>query len=77
MKTMNQDKLFMNHYVHDKVSVYRLPKDVIVYSGLFFTGDYLDLVERLLLSMDFLRYARLDGIPFVVRLESSFFLEQR
>lgn len=61
LNTLNQDKLIMNHYVHDKVSVHRLPKDVIVYSGLFFTGGHLDLVERLLLSRDFLRYARLVG----------------
>ena len=61
LKTLNQDKLIMNHYVHDKISVYRLPKDVIVYSGLFLTGNHLDVVEKLLLSNDFLRYARLVG----------------
>lgn len=31
------------------------------FSGLFFTGCHLDLVEKLLLSRDFLRYARLVG----------------
>lgn len=64
LQNMNKEKLVVKNIVkkeNGQVEVYKLPKDVFVYSGIFITGEEIDYVSELLQSEDFYRYVTIVG----------------
>ena len=60
---MNNEKLVVKNIVKKNscVEVYKLPKDVFVYSGIFITGDMIDYVAELLKTEESYRYVSIVG----------------
>ena len=64
LQNMNNEKLVVKNIVKKEnscVEVYKLPKDVFVYSGIFITGDMIDYVAELLKTEEFYRYVSIVG----------------
>ena len=60
----NKPKLTFKHIIHREsydINVYLLDEDVIVYSGLFITGDNLNQIQEVLETCDFTRYCIISG----------------
>lgn len=69
VQTMHGEKIVCDTMVNDRVLFYKLPDDVMVYSGVFITKktEYevsWDLIENVLKSKDFLRYIKITGKDF-------------
>ena len=66
-KNADQPKLVISHFIapeQKKLEVYELPKDTLVYSGIYITADdkdQLNHIKEMLETDDFLQYARLSG----------------
>lgn len=64
LQTMFNEKLVISTFLDgeaERVSVYKLPKNTFVYSGIFITGDNLELLYDVLKSKDFCRYIKVVG----------------
>jgi adenine-specific DNA-methyltransferase len=68
VQTMHGEKIVCDTLVNDRVLFYKLPCDVMVYSGVFITKKTddvsWDLIENVLKSEDFLRYVKITGKDF-------------
>ncbi len=69
LKNCMKEKLVLSTLMKEKLSIYRLPKDIFVYSGLFITkkedSPYaLEYVQKLLMSEDFKNYIFIRGKDF-------------
>ena len=68
VQSMHQEKIVLSTLVNGQINFYKLPKDVMVYSGLFIVKNKLDadweLIEQTLQSEEFYRYVRLTGKDF-------------
>lgn len=68
VQTIHNEKIVLSTLVNGKIDFYRVPKDVLMYSGIFITKNkqYSDwnLVEETLKSNDFYKYIRLTGKDF-------------
>lgn len=65
IQTCHQEKIVISTLVNQKIHYFKLPKEVLVYSGIFLTkkSDDVDwqIAENALSSQDFLHYVRLTG----------------
>ncbi|MDO4896603.1 MAG: Eco57I restriction-modification methylase domain-containing protein [Moraxella sp.] len=65
LQTSYQEKIVVSTLINDKVSFFKLPKEVFVYSGIFLTKKHDDvdwqIAQNALSSAEFLRYDRLTG----------------
>lgn len=65
IQSSHQEKIVVSTVINDSVRFYRLPAEVLVYSGIFITQKHPDadwqMAEKVLGSPAFLRYARLTG----------------
>lgn len=68
VQTMHHEKIVLSTLMFDKIDFYRLPKDVLIYSGIFIIqktphSDW-NIIEETLKSEEFFRYIRLTGKDF-------------
>ena len=65
IQTSHQEKIVISTLINQQVNFFKLPKEVLVYSGIFLTkkSDDVDwqIAENALSSPDFLQYVRLTG----------------
>lgn len=65
LQTSHQEKIVVSTLVNGQVIFFRLPKEILVYSGIFITKKNQDIdweiVENILSSDEFLQYVRLTG----------------
>ena len=60
---MENPKIIFKHIVKNKITPYLLEKDVVIYSGLFSTGENLEKLMEIYTSEEFLKYCRVKGKP--------------
>jgi adenine-specific DNA-methyltransferase len=65
IQTVHNEKIIMSNIIKDSVEFYKVPNDILVYSGLFITKNNLhsewEMMEEVLKSEDFIKYLRLTG----------------
>ncbi|MEY4539111.1 MAG: hypothetical protein RLZZ306_868, partial [Bacteroidota bacterium] len=63
-----KEKIVLSTLINGSIDFYRLPKDVMIYSGLFIikNKDFAswDIIENILKSDEFYKYIRLTGKDF-------------
>lgn len=68
IQSSHKEKVVISPMVNQEVTCFRLPEDVLVYSGIFLSAKYnnhdLTIAETILRSHQFWRYARLTGKDF-------------
>jgi len=68
VQSMHKEKIVLSPLINGKVTFYRIPADVLVYSGIFIVKNksYSNwaLIEQVLRSEDFFRYIRITGKDF-------------
>jgi adenine-specific DNA-methyltransferase len=68
VQSIHNEKIVLSTLVNGSINYYRLPKDVMVYSGLFIIKNKdvasWDMIENILNSDEFYRYIRLTGKDF-------------
>lgn len=65
LQTSHQEKIVISTLVHQQINFFQLPKEILVYSGIFLTKKHDDIdwqiAKNALGSSEFLQYARLTG----------------
>jgi adenine-specific DNA-methyltransferase len=68
VQSIHKEKIVLSTLVNGSINYYRLPKDVMIYSGLFIVKnkDFVnwDMIENILKSDEFYKYIRLTGKDF-------------
>lgn len=68
IQTIHQEKIILSTLVNNKISYYKLPEDIFLYSGIFITlhnsNLRWDIIEDVLSSEDFYRYIKITGKDF-------------
>ena len=68
VQTCHQEKMVISTLVFDKMQYFKIPKDILVYSGIFIVKKSLNsnwkILEDALDSQDFLRYIKICGKDF-------------
>lgn len=68
VQTIHNEKIILSTLVNDRIDFYKVPKDVLMYSGIFIIRKNLSinwsLIENTLKSEDFFKYLRLTGKDF-------------
>ncbi|MDO4696816.1 MAG: Eco57I restriction-modification methylase domain-containing protein [Neisseria sp.] len=68
IQTSHTPKIVISTMINDSINFFRLPKEILVYSGIFLSAKYdehdLSLAEQILKSPEFFRYTRLTGKDF-------------
>ncbi len=68
IQTIHNDKIILSTLTNGKIEYYKVPKDVMMYSGIFIIKNKLyskwGIVEKILSSEDFFKYIRLTGKDF-------------
>ena len=68
IQTIHQEKIILSTLVNGKIDFHKLPKDVLMYSGIFITknsnfSDW-EIIENVLKSEEFYKYIRITGKDF-------------
>jgi adenine-specific DNA-methyltransferase len=68
VQSIHNEKIVLSTLINGSIDYYKLPKDVMIYSGLFITKnkDFAswDIIENILKSDEFYKYIRLTGKDF-------------
>ncbi len=68
LQTIHNEKIVVNTFVNGSICFYKIPQDIMVYSGLFITknnpSSKWNVIEKILSSDDFYRYISLAGKDF-------------